>query len=110
MSPGDSRPMASVVMPSALEVRTIWWAWIVLMTHMLKGVQTNITQSINLDDIDHEAHATIQPVIDLHLDQASGTTIAKAELLANVLLFLVSDMSKEISGAIIPVDHAWSTI
>jgi enoyl-[acyl-carrier-protein] reductase (NADH) len=33
-----------------------------------------------------------------------------SEDVANALLFLVSDKSKGINGAIIPIDNAWSTI
>jgi enoyl-[acyl-carrier-protein] reductase (NADH) len=32
------------------------------------------------------------------------------ETVANVLLFLSSDLSKDINGAVLPVDNDWSAI
>ncbi|KIV81302.1 hypothetical protein PV11_03497 [Exophiala sideris] len=66
--------------------------------------------SISMDDMDQDAYAAIKPVHELHTVWHTGQSSAPPQLLANVLLFLVSDMSAEMSGAIIPVDHAWSTI
>ncbi|EXJ90057.1 hypothetical protein A1O3_03125 [Capronia epimyces CBS 606.96] len=76
------------------------------------GVETNIMKSSHWDrmDMDQEASATIKPVHDLHLNGPSGMTMSTAQQQANVLLFLLSDLSEEISGAVIPVDHGWSTI
>jgi enoyl-[acyl-carrier-protein] reductase (NADH) len=32
------------------------------------------------------------------------------ETVANVLLFLASDLSKDINGVVLPVDNGWSVI
>jgi enoyl-[acyl-carrier-protein] reductase (NADH) len=32
------------------------------------------------------------------------------ETIANVLLFLVSDLSKDLNGVVLPVDNGWSVI
>jgi hypothetical protein len=53
-----------------------------------------------------------RPVHDTHYDWEDGGNNPGADpaLAADVLLFLVSDASKGISGAAVPVDNAWSTI
>lgn len=38
------------------------------------------------------------------------TRVSEPQDHANVLAFLISDLSKEINGAILPVDNGWSTI
>jgi len=66
-----------------------------------------------MDKMDLAAYATMEPVHNLHGEQGRtqpGMQRASPKMMANVMLFLVSDASQEISGAIIPVDHAWSTI
>lgn len=53
----------------------------------------------------------VKPIHEAHVNQNPGfNQPASPESIANLLLFLSSDMSQEISGAIIPIDHAWSTI
>lgn len=53
--------------------------------------------------------AAVTPIHSLYAGH-DHAHIATPEAQANVLMFLASSMSAEISGAIIPVDHAWSTI
>ncbi|KAF4549485.1 Short chain dehydrogenase-like protein 61 [Elsinoe fawcettii] len=81
------------------------------------GVATNITQSVDLSKMDAGGMGRARPVQNLH--NKTGTTanyenmaalVPGPERQSNVLAFLMSDLSAEISGAIIPVDHAWSTI
>jgi len=73
------------------------------------GVQTNITQSIDLSKMDQIGTAAMTPIHSLYAGK-DHTHMATPEAQANILIFLASSMSAEISGAIIPVDHAWSTI
>ncbi len=44
------------------------------------------------------------------MNTMTGEGIAAPETIAQVIIFLASDVSKGISGAILPVDKAWSTI
>jgi enoyl-[acyl-carrier-protein] reductase (NADH) len=58
-----------------------------------------------------DAIATLKPVHSAHVsDDPWLSKPATPENIANLLVFLASDMSQEISGAIIPIDHARSTI
>jgi enoyl-[acyl-carrier-protein] reductase (NADH) len=70
---------------------------------------TDIRKSVT-EEMDMDAIATMKPVHSVHAsDDAGFSEPAMLESIANLLLFLASDMSMEISGAIIPIDHAWST-
>ncbi len=61
--------------------------------------------------MDMDAIAVMKPDHEAHVNQNPGfNQPATPESIANLLLFLTSGMSQEISGAFIPVDHAWSTI
>ncbi|KAK0194892.1 short-chain dehydrogenase/reductase SDR [Armillaria mellea] len=71
-------------------------------------VATNIGNSVR--DMDVASSMKIRPVIDVHLNTATGEGVAAPETIAQVIVFLASDASKGISGAILPVDNAWSTI
>ncbi|PSK54800.1 Levodione reductase [Elsinoe australis] len=79
------------------------------------GAATNITQ--DLTKMDAGSMARARPVQDLHALPGAATdykqlasNVPGPERQSNVLVFLMSDLSAEVSGAIIPVDHAWSTI
>ncbi|KAI9745052.1 MAG: hypothetical protein M1818_001330 [Claussenomyces sp. TS43310] len=69
---------------------------------------TNIGDSVNKDRIDHASYLQIRPVHALHMP--TNVPDIEPQDIANAILFLASDMSKKISGAILPVDKAWSTI
>ncbi|KAL1798101.1 hypothetical protein ACET3X_002138 [Alternaria dauci] len=71
------------------------------------GVKTNITKSIDETKYDTAAMKFMKLVHDLYF---GGPGIAEPQSHANVLAFLISDLSSEINGAIIPVDQGWSTI
>jgi NAD(P)-dependent dehydrogenase (short-subunit alcohol dehydrogenase family) len=58
---------------------------------------------------DHSAMQAMRPIHSAHMDMEIGPTI-RAEEVAQTLLFLVSDASTRINGAVIPVDDAWSAI
>jgi hypothetical protein len=40
----------------------------------------------------------------------TGEGVMTPETVANVLLFLASDLSKDINGAVLPVDNGWSVV
>lgn len=61
-------------------------------------------------DMDEAGYARLKPIHDVHSSWSSQKGMSTPQDQANILVFLVSDMSKEVSGAIIPVDRAWSTI
>jgi NAD(P)-dependent dehydrogenase (short-subunit alcohol dehydrogenase family) len=49
-------------------------------------------------------------ITDVHIMKGGQPQVAPPEDMVGILLFLASDMSKRISGSIIPVDNAWSAI
>jgi enoyl-[acyl-carrier-protein] reductase (NADH) len=58
-----------------------------------------------------KATAILQPVQSMMLrDNDYLKSFPTPDKIANVLLFLTSNMSSEMNGAIIPVDHGWSVI
>ncbi|KAK0462508.1 short-chain dehydrogenase/reductase SDR [Desarmillaria tabescens] len=72
------------------------------------GVATNIANTMR--DLDITSSMRIKPVVDVHVNPVTGEGIAAPETIAQVIVFLASDSSKGINGAILPVDNAWSTI
>lgn len=73
------------------------------------GVATGITGSVDNSKFDLEASATMAPIHGVHITSTGQAPIQPDEI-AQTLVFLVSDGSSKISGAIIPIDIAWSTI
>jgi hypothetical protein len=59
-------------------------------------------------DWDAAAWSKIKPIADHHVEGPNGR--AEPQVVANLMLFLVSDLSREISGAVIPIDHAFCTL
>ena len=58
-----------------------------------------------------DAIAAMKPVQSARVSDDLGfSKPATPEGIANLLVFLASDVSIEVSGVIIPIDHAWSTI
>ncbi|KAL4940631.1 hypothetical protein BDV06DRAFT_223929 [Aspergillus oleicola] len=58
---------------------------------------------------DQAAMEAMRPIHAAHMDMEVGPTIRAGEV-AHTLLFIVSDRSRRINGAVIPVDDAWSAI
>lgn len=56
------------------------------------------------------ALATMKPIHLSHVSDVQEGGRILPEDIAQTLLFLVSDKSKWINGAVIPIDNAWSTI
>ncbi|KAJ9642227.1 uncharacterized protein PV06_03214 [Exophiala oligosperma] len=84
------------------------------------GVRTNITNAIS-EGIDVEAFQNSRPVLNVHFNPRStdalngqdgpiATGPISPEEVANVLVFLASDLSSAINGAVVPVDKAWSAV
>ena len=77
---------------------------------VLVGVVTDVRKSVT-EEMDMDAIVTMKPVHSAHeSDEPGFSKPATPESRANLLVFLASGMSMEISGAVIPIDHAWSTI
>jgi enoyl-[acyl-carrier-protein] reductase (NADH) len=51
-----------------------------------------------------------RPIINLNLNLDKMEIPMPPENMVAILLFLASDMSKAISGAVVPVDRAWSVL
>ena len=59
--------------------------------------------------MDREGSAAIGPIIGAHMAGASGLPMTP-EAVAPSLIYLASDKAAFISGALLPIDMAWSTI
>ncbi|KAF9888238.1 hypothetical protein FE257_008807 [Aspergillus nanangensis] len=74
------------------------------------GFATGITNSLDMSKIDPAAWETLAPIQALHAPDKTLESMAQPEEAANLMAFLASDAAKEINGAVIPIDRAWSTI
>lgn len=66
-------------------------------------------QSINSGKMDAAVSKLMEPIRSL-AQVGDGIGIAEPQSQADILAFLISDLSSEISGAIISVDHGWSAM
>ncbi|OGE52373.1 hypothetical protein PENARI_c010G01937 [Penicillium arizonense] len=73
------------------------------------GVLTPMRNSSDPTTLDFEALASMRPVHSAHMAPEQGPYI-KAEEIATTIVFLASDSSLRINGAVVPIDNAWSTI
>ncbi|KAK6365721.1 uncharacterized protein PV06_05802 [Exophiala oligosperma] len=69
------------------------------------GVHTNIFNTVDPSTMDLQAQAKAKPIFDYGIVHA-----AMPKEIADVIVFLISDMSRHISGAVIPVDAGLSTL
>ncbi|MCJ1297797.1 hypothetical protein MMC08_000585 [Hypocenomyce scalaris] len=74
------------------------------------GMNTNPEKAIDMKKMDMAAYAKLKPIHDVHLDLDNGAAKPEPELISSMMLYLASDLSVAVSGTIIPVDFAWSTI
>ncbi|KAJ5474310.1 hypothetical protein N7475_003876 [Penicillium sp. IBT 31633x] len=74
------------------------------------GVPTGIVQASDPSTWDKDALGTMSLIHEAHgSDRRQGLGV-EAENIADCILFLVSNQSKRINGAVIPIDNAWSVI
>lgn len=67
------------------------------------GVDTNIMDSADMSKLNPaDGMAALQPV------HASAIRNARPEEIANVIVFLLSDLASDVNGAVIPVDAGWT--
>ncbi|KAJ5425433.1 hypothetical protein N7465_000503 [Penicillium sp. CMV-2018d] len=73
------------------------------------AVATGMINGVKAVDIDKDALASMQPVLAGHLADGQWPYIGPEEI-AHTLIFLASNLSARISGSVIPIDNAWSTM
>ncbi|KAJ6508587.1 hypothetical protein C8R45DRAFT_1168927 [Mycena sanguinolenta] len=73
------------------------------------AVATNILAGIDSSKSDLQSYATLKPIYDVQT-QLNGENLISAESVANLLLFLSSDLSKDMNGVVLPIDNGWSVI
>ena len=56
------------------------------------------------------ADSVPRPVLDDHVNVLTSEGAAEPRLCADVILFLASDLSRGVNGAIILIDQGWSVI
>ncbi|KAJ7367034.1 hypothetical protein DFH08DRAFT_183922 [Mycena albidolilacea] len=71
---------------------------------------TNLSASVDWSKKDSQSLAAVEPNHALHGNVQTGEGAMTPETVANVLLFLASDLSKDINGAVLPVDNGWSVV
>ncbi|KAJ5379958.1 uncharacterized protein N7496_002386 [Penicillium cataractarum] len=74
------------------------------------GVTSAISSKIDSSAIDFAAVETMLPIIDSVKVNRPDFELVRAEDVANAIIFLASDKSSRISGAMLPIDDGWSTI
>jgi NAD(P)-dependent dehydrogenase (short-subunit alcohol dehydrogenase family) len=110
MLPGDSKATTSGAMWFVQEVsHSLKNAKTVLTIHL--GVATGIISNMDPSQFDHGAINTIKPILGaVYSNRPEGYTQMLPEEVAETVIFLASDQSARINGAVLPVDDAWSTI
>jgi NAD(P)-dependent dehydrogenase (short-subunit alcohol dehydrogenase family) len=66
--------------------------------------------SVDMTKFDMEASAILKPIHDVHLHGSGGAVPIAPEEVAQTILFLASDRASKISGAMVPIDVAWSVV
>ncbi|KAJ6508588.1 hypothetical protein C8R45DRAFT_967864 [Mycena sanguinolenta] len=73
------------------------------------AVATNIAAGIEQSKYDMQSLAQLSAIHSVQ-SKLNGENLISAESIANVLLFLASDLSKDMNGVVLPVDNGWSVI
>jgi len=73
------------------------------------GVATNIKNSISKENFDQESLDILEPFHNLNRTPDGGQSISSEDI-ANTILFLSVDASRNVNGVIVPVDNAWSAV
>jgi NAD(P)-dependent dehydrogenase (short-subunit alcohol dehydrogenase family) len=84
-----------------------------IMTNFSGGVNTNIASSVNMDCFDPAGFNSFFPTIQMHLGKSEDgqpVPIIGVDDVAQGIAYLASDEAKMISGALLPIDLAWSTL
>ncbi|KAH8706981.1 hypothetical protein GQ44DRAFT_716118 [Phaeosphaeriaceae sp. PMI808] len=77
------------------------------------GVATNIASSVQMEHFDPDGFNSFFPVVQMHVSkdtEGNPVPVIGVDHVARGIAFLASDEAKMISGAMIPIDNAWSTI
>ncbi|KIJ34184.1 hypothetical protein M422DRAFT_61413 [Sphaerobolus stellatus SS14] len=69
-------------------------------------VHSNLGRDIGGSKWDVAAFMKMKPVHDVHANFMTGEGMIHPDVLADVLLFLASDLSRGVTGAVIPIDNA----
>ncbi|KAJ7259598.1 short-chain dehydrogenase/reductase SDR [Mycena haematopus] len=72
------------------------------------AVATNITSGMDPSNL--QSLIRCRPIHAVQSNSQTGEGTMTAETIANVLLFLASDLSKGINGVVLPIDNGWSVI
>ncbi|KIX98607.1 uncharacterized protein Z520_05908 [Fonsecaea multimorphosa CBS 102226] len=71
------------------------------------GVPTNIKDSIRKENLDQESLSIMTPFHQLNHARDGSQSISTDDI-ANMILFLSVEASRNVNGVIVPVDNAWS--
>lgn len=66
--------------------------------------------ALDFSKIDTEAFKALEPVLYAHTPDLSKPVPIDVSDVADATVFLASNVGKKISGAVVPIDQAWSTI
>ncbi|KIJ39293.1 hypothetical protein M422DRAFT_49686 [Sphaerobolus stellatus SS14] len=77
------------------------------------AIHSNLGRDIGGSKWDVAASMKMKPVYDVYANFMTGEGMIHPDVLADVLLFLASDLSRGVgglTGAVIPIDNVWSVI
>jgi NAD(P)-dependent dehydrogenase (short-subunit alcohol dehydrogenase family) len=80
------------------------------LTMRQTGTNGGMATAVDFSKMDVEAFKVSGPVMQAHAPDPSKEVPIDVSDVADAIVFLASDASKKISGAVLPVDKAWSTI
>ncbi|KAJ6585142.1 short-chain dehydrogenase/reductase SDR [Mycena capillaripes] len=74
------------------------------------AVATNIGSGFDQSKMDMPSFMALQPIHNVQSNMTTGEGVMQPETIANVLLLLASDLSKDLNGVVLPIDNGWSVI